>query len=276
MRDLSVLTAALAVVEEKIEEPLDAEALAQSCFSSYSGLNKLFRYAFRSSVGEYITKRRLSLAARTLIESEASITDIALRYQYGSPEAFSRAFKRFFGLSPSEFRNKRRFSQLQPKYNILIEGGLFMANRKKLDVSDLYETLKKQAGTYALCVDIIEFMRVNINYGHDAGDRVLAEVFAWLDAAAEQDMLLFRVGGDEFVIATGYTSSNEAMALAEKITARNGESVKYKDIEIPINLRVGIAPTPKEPFGYKKALEILYEAMHMARNNNVTVSLLKD
>jgi len=151
-----------------------------------------------------------------------------------------------------------------------------MANRKPMDVSDLYETLKKQAGTYALCVDIIEFKQVNDNYGHDAGDRVLAEVFAKLDAALEQDMLLFRVGGDEFVIATGYTNPNEAMALAEKITAFNGESVNHKGVDIPFYLRVGIAPTPKEQLKYKDALEILYKSMHMARVNNETVSLLKE
>ena len=276
MRDLNMLTAALAVIEEKIGEPLDADALAHACFSSYSGLNKMFRYAFGSSIGEYIIKRRLSLAARALIESDTSIIDVALTYQYGSPEAFSRAFKLFFGLSPSAFRKSRRFSELQPKYTLGLEGGYFMADRKRLDVSELYDTLRGQAGTYALCIDIVEFMRVNDEYGYEAGDKVLAEVFALLDNAVDASMLLFRVGGDEFAIATGFAESEDALALAQRITAHNGETVKYKNIDIPRNLRVGIALTPKESFSYRQSLEILYKAMHTARENRESISLLTE
>jgi len=143
MRDLTVIAAALEIVEEKLCEPMNAADLAKACFYSYSGLQKLFGYAFGCSVSEYITKRRLSRASSELLVSEKSITDVALDYQYESPEAFSRAFRRFWGITPSEFRKTRRFSELQPKFIIEDDyGGIIMSTRKPVDISKLYDVLK--------------------------------------------------------------------------------------------------------------------------------------
>ena len=82
MRDLTTMSAALEIVEQQLCEPMNAADLAKACFLSYSGLQKLFGYAFGCSVSEYITKRRLSRASSELISSGKSITDIALDYQY--------------------------------------------------------------------------------------------------------------------------------------------------------------------------------------------------
>jgi AraC-like DNA-binding protein len=53
---------------------------------------------------EYIVRRKLTLAANDLIETEYRILDIALKYGFSSNEAFSRAFLKEFGYSPSNFR----------------------------------------------------------------------------------------------------------------------------------------------------------------------------
>ena len=94
MRNITVLTAALEIVELRLCEPMNAADLAKACFVSYSGLQKLFAHALGCSVSEYITKRRLSRASMEILNNK-SVMDIALDYQYNSPEAFSRAFKRF-------------------------------------------------------------------------------------------------------------------------------------------------------------------------------------
>jgi AraC family transcriptional regulator len=52
----------------------------------------------------YIRKRRLTEAAKELNESNIKIVDVALKYQFGSQETFSRAFKKMFNVSPGEFR----------------------------------------------------------------------------------------------------------------------------------------------------------------------------
>jgi hypothetical protein len=53
---------------------------------------------------EYVTKRKLTLAGRKLLENNADIIDIALEYGYDSREGFSRSFKAYMGVSPAEYR----------------------------------------------------------------------------------------------------------------------------------------------------------------------------
>jgi AraC family transcriptional regulator len=65
----------------------------------------------------YIRKRKLSLAANDIMFSDEKIIDIALKYGYESPTAFSRAFSQLFGVSPSSARNERVTLELYPKFN---------------------------------------------------------------------------------------------------------------------------------------------------------------
>ena len=273
LRNITVLTNALEIVEQRLCEPMNAADLAKACFMSYSGLQKLFAYALGCSVSEYITKRRLSRASMELLENR-SITDVALYYQYNSSEAFSRAFRRFWGITPSEFRKTRRFAELHPKFKLEnIDGGIIMSERKPLDVSELYDELKKLGGTYALSIDIINFTKINDDYGYAAGDIVIAEAFARIERELDSRMLLFRTGGDEFVVVTALESTTEAEALAQKIVAHNGIAVKAAELEIPLSLRVGISQIPGSALSYQRTLEILSKSVSQARSNvgNVAV-----
>lgn len=57
---------------------------------------------------KYILKRKLTLAANTLLKTDNRILDIALEYGFSSNEAFSRAFLKEYGYSPKDFRIKNR------------------------------------------------------------------------------------------------------------------------------------------------------------------------
>ena len=56
------------------------------------------------TAGEYVRRRRLSLAAMELASGDAKIIDVALRYGYDSPDAFAKAFRKMFGCTPTEAR----------------------------------------------------------------------------------------------------------------------------------------------------------------------------
>ena len=266
MRDLTTIAAALEIIEQRLCEPMDAADLAKACFLSYSGLQKLFRYALGCSVSKYIVKRRLSRASNALLSSGRSITAIALDYQYESPEAFSRAFRRFWGITPSEFRKTRRFSELQPKFKIENDyGGIAMSTRRPIDISELYDELKKLRGTYALGIDIVHFDAVNKQYGHGAGDIVIAEAFARIERELAAHMFLFRTGGDEFAVVTACREKSDAQALAGRISAHNGKVVKTGEHEIPLSLHIGISQIPEGTLSYQQALGILGSAVNAAR-----------
>ena len=81
-----------------------SEIAKQSYFSEYY-FHRLFRKTTGASVMEYIRKRRLTKAARDLAETDEKVINVAVKYQFGSTEAFSRASKRMYGMSPKEYRN---------------------------------------------------------------------------------------------------------------------------------------------------------------------------
>ena len=51
-----------------------------------------------------MTKRKLTLAGRALLATDATILDIALDHGYDSRDSFSRSFKAYIGVTPTEYR----------------------------------------------------------------------------------------------------------------------------------------------------------------------------
>lgn len=277
MRDLSVLVTALEVVENNLCERFTVEDLAKECYVSVSGLQKLFSYVFGFSVGEYLSKRRLSVAAHELVNSKKSITNIALTYGYTSPEAFSRAFIKFWGILPSAFRKEHHFSELFPKLEFNFEnGGYNMSVRRKVDITELYDELKKLSDTYVLCADICHLKPINDTYGYAAGDLIIAEAARRIDSALSEDMLMFRIGRDEFVVVTGYNSVIDAETLAQKITASNGNHVTYDGKEIPFSVRIGISKIPNDGLSYKETFDKMHDTIDKVKQEGVFVGVLEE
>jgi AraC family transcriptional regulator len=77
---------------------------------AYMSLRSFYNY-FWAITGftykEYLVKRRLASCLAAIVDGSEKIVDIALRSGYGSHEAFSRAFKKEFGLTPIRFRECR-------------------------------------------------------------------------------------------------------------------------------------------------------------------------
>ena len=94
----------IAIIEERIQEKLTVENIANSIYFSKYHFQRMFREAVGDSVMRYVTKRRLSLAAEELAKTDASILDIALKYGFDSHEGFSRSFKAYMGVAPTEYR----------------------------------------------------------------------------------------------------------------------------------------------------------------------------
>jgi diguanylate cyclase len=72
-------------------------------------------------------------------------------------------------------------------------------------------------GVSLVFLDIDHFKRINDRFGHETGDRVLQQFASRVRGLIRETDLLFRWGGEEFVILLGHTGPGEAMALAERI-----------------------------------------------------------
>lgn len=97
----------LEYIEENLSEKILLDNLAKDAFLSKYHYHRLFHEIIGETVMSYIRKRRLNEAAKELIENNSKIVDIALKYQFGSQEAFSRAFKKMFKVSPGEYRRAK-------------------------------------------------------------------------------------------------------------------------------------------------------------------------
>ncbi|TDD48794.1 AraC family transcriptional regulator [Saccharopolyspora elongata] len=107
LNDPTIL-AALRTIHGRPEAAWTVESLAQSC-----GLSRAtFASKFKNLVGmpplTYLTWWRMTLAARELRTTDAPVAAIARRAGYTSDFAFTKAFKREFGVSPQGYRLQRR------------------------------------------------------------------------------------------------------------------------------------------------------------------------
>ncbi len=111
----SLINHALNHIEQRLTAPLTAAEVAAAVSYSRFHFARLFQTILGMSLRTYLRNRRLSEAAGELLYSSKPILEIALDYQFGSQEAFSRAFKRCFGLSPDAYRRRRRSTRRFPR-----------------------------------------------------------------------------------------------------------------------------------------------------------------
>lgn len=96
------LQRAIDYIENHLTDEIDYERIAQQAACSTFYFQRIFSALCDMSVGDYIRKRRLTLAGRDLNVNKEKVVDIALKYGYESPESFTRAFSKFHGITPSE------------------------------------------------------------------------------------------------------------------------------------------------------------------------------
>ena len=97
-------------IEKNLQSSIQLEDLSRIVYLSKFHYHRLFHGLTGETVKRYISKRRMAAAAQELVLTTNRILDIALDYQFGSQEAFTRAFKRIYGLTPGEYRRQYTIS----------------------------------------------------------------------------------------------------------------------------------------------------------------------
>ena len=128
---LTRMNCALDYVENNLLSEIDMDVVAQrACCSSYN-FQKMFSFITEISLVEYIRRRRLTLAAFEIQNSDVKIIDIALKYGYESPVSFTRAFQTLHGIVPSLVRDGGVILKAYPRisFQISIKGDSEMEYR---------------------------------------------------------------------------------------------------------------------------------------------------
>ncbi len=98
------LLAAARFVEDRLPEPVTVEEMAGATGYSVFYFSRVLSEATGLSPYDYLMRRRLSQAARLILESDQDIATVAEAMRFGSADTLSRAFRRMFGRLPSEVR----------------------------------------------------------------------------------------------------------------------------------------------------------------------------
>ncbi|MEG6612944.1 AraC family transcriptional regulator [Pseudoclostridium thermosuccinogenes] len=162
---------AIDYIEEHITDKLDYEQIAAQTFISSYHFQRAFSIMCGFTLGEYIRKRRLTLAGNELLAGK-KVVDVAMKYGYDSPDSFAKAFARFHGVAPSSVcRSKVQLKSLSRlSIKVILEGGCIMN----------YRIEQKPI----LCL-----VGYKARFKGDAGERFEQEKDFWVNTRKEQDII---------------------------------------------------------------------------------------
>src|SRR5690554_3034528 len=125
---IGTLNALVDLVEQSHDETLDVTRFAREHGTTEYHLRRMFSALAGMPLSEYVRRRRMTLAAADLVRGEPNLLELAVRYGYGSVEAFGRAFRAVHGTSPAEVRRHGGPLSTQPmlRFRLSVEGSVPM------------------------------------------------------------------------------------------------------------------------------------------------------
>jgi diguanylate cyclase (GGDEF)-like protein len=128
-----------------------------------------------------------------------------------------------------------------------------------------------------LMIDVDNFKQINDNYGHLAGDRLLKLIVQVLTSGLRDSDILARYGGDEFAVILPGITTDQAVAVAEKLRTKVAGTALWLGMEVTdrISLSLGVCAARENDEGVlsvlKRADDALYGAKQAGRNQTVVV-----
>jgi AraC family transcriptional regulator len=122
---------ALRRIEDNLDGEIDVAALALVAQTSEYHFRRMFSTLSGLPLSEYVRRRRLTLATAEILDGDAGVLEVAVRYGYGSADAFTRAFKAMHGMTPTEARQPGAVLRSQPRmsFHLTIKGRSDMRHR---------------------------------------------------------------------------------------------------------------------------------------------------
>ncbi len=127
---VDVITSIKYIESNLFEKELVSE-ISNSLYVSKFHFHRVFQLVTKHTLGQYIKKRRFTEITKLLVSTKNSLLEIAIEAGYSSHEAFTRAFKEYFGFTPSHFRKSpinSTFLMLEPFEEDDIEFSYFQIN----------------------------------------------------------------------------------------------------------------------------------------------------
>ena len=217
---------AIDFIDHHLDQELTLEIIAAiACYSPFH-FHRIFKTLIKESLNVYITRKRIEKAASILMrKKEVTITSLSLRYGFNSNSSFTRAFKKFYGISPTQFRNSSdKFSKIS-KVNSKNGQEIVIFEKYICDIDNHQTMIKMKAN-----IEIKEMPLLNLAYISHVGHANLAATFGRLMAWAgpkglmdSPDLKMITVYHDSFKITEPDKVRMSACILLDKPVETGGE-----------------------------------------------------
>lgn len=127
---IAELNRLVAMVEDHLTDDLDLTRVASELGTTEYHLRRMFSSLAGMPLSEYVRRRRMTVAAADVL-GQGDLLGIAVRYGYGSTEAFGRAFRSVHGAGPGDIRRDGGPLRTQPqiRFRLTVEGNATMDAR---------------------------------------------------------------------------------------------------------------------------------------------------
>lgn len=240
------IQSAIDYIENHLYEKIHIKEVTKTALMSQSSFYVIFSNILGTTIKDYIRKRRLSLSAHDLINSDLSILELSLKYQYGTYESYSRSFKKLFGISPKNYREKNLYTNVFPRVNLtykVLSGGSHMISRE-MNKDIILNKIHCVSKGHILDIDIDHFDQINENYGYEIGDKVLIEVPERIKMVLNHYQLnvdVTRINNDEFAVIIKDKSKSFIEKLSEDIIQVISSEFVFNELSFNVTVSIGIS-----------------------------------
>jgi len=149
--------------------------------------------------------------------------------------------------------------------------GVFNRRHMERCLGDAIERQRRSSAPASLLlIDVDHFKRINDQFGHASGDSVLKGIVALVGKRSRKLDLLFRIGGEEFMLLLPDTREAAAAVVAEQLRASVAESPLLDGLRLTVSLGVSeLRPGDSLDSWMKHADDALYAAKKAGRNRVV-------
>jgi len=175
---------------------------------------------------------------------------------------------------------QKKLTTLESESNIDILTGLY--NRRYLEhvLASDSRTLESWQKTGVMYLDLDQFKPINDCYGHDAGDNVLREISVRLRSALRFNDMLFRLGGDEFLVLidlTGLANEKKVLSgISEKIHQYIAAPFMVKSKPVVIGASIGAGLHPQDKYSLIELVTLTDKAMYQAKSRHLPLVFVDD
>lgn len=190
---------ALEFIENNLKSDIDMEKLAREANSSRFHFSRVFKIITNKTVKEYIRERRITVATKELVTSDIAIAKLSEKYLYESPAAFSKAFKRFNGVSPVDVKSKNSEIVASPKLeiNLSIRGSekirYRIQSRESFYVYGIKRSVRKNTD------DIIDFWKETLEKDPRISNQLTGVTYNWFPYK-ENDTFSYIIGNQAKIL----------------------------------------------------------------------------